>query len=333
MLKFHKILFFNTLILGTLISISSFSWLSMWVGLEINLLSIIPLINTKNSYSTESLMKYFITQTLASLIFIFSMIFLSLISNMIFKNIIILSLNSSLFMKMGAAPLHFWFPVVMEGLSWNLSLLMLTWQKIAPFILLSYNLVFSQFMILIIICSSMIGSISGLNQISLRKILTFSSINHLGWMISAISYSLNLWMFYFIVYSLISTNIIFLFKKLNSFYVKQLISKININKIMKFSFLLNFFSLGGLPPFLGFLPKWFTVQILLDQTLIILPLILIIFSLITLFFYVRISLSSLILLHSEFLTLHPKFNSLMLITMNFFNLASIYYATLIFNLN
>lgn len=248
-------------------------------------------------------------------------------------NFIITVLDSRLLIKIGAAPFHYWFPQVIEGLNWNLRLLILTWQKIAPFILLSYNITLSSLIIFIIISSSFIGRIIGLNQIRVRKILTFSSINHLSWIIAACQTSLSLWFLYFIIYRLISFNIIILFKKFNIFYIKQLISKLNSNKNIKFFFLTNFLSLGGLPPFLGFLPKWFTINTLINQNLKILSLILIIFSLITLFFYLRINLSSFIILHNEYLNLNLKFNKTLIIMFNFLNIFSLYLVTLIFNVS
>nr|AXS66061.1 NADH dehydrogenase subunit 2 [Curculionoidea sp. 26 KM-2017] len=329
MMKFNKILFLNTLILGTLISVSSYSWLSMWFGLEINLLSMIPLMNNNSMFSSEAIMKYFLSQAMASMIFLFSILML----NINFSNFLILILNSSLLTKMGTAPFHFWFPQVMEGLNWNLSMLMLTWQKIAPFILISYNIKFEIFFFLIMVSSSMIGSIMGLNQISLRKILTYSSINHMSWMLVSMMNSTLLWLNYFIIYSLISLNIIILLKINNIFYFKQLIIKLNTNKQLKLFFLMNFFSLAGLPPFLGFLPKWLTINFLMNQNLWMLSLILIIFSLITLFFYSRLTLSSLMINSKEQLIMsNPKFNWMITLT-NFINLFSLIFITLIFNLN
>nr|AXS65551.1 NADH dehydrogenase subunit 2 [Curculionoidea sp. 23 KM-2017] len=329
MMKFNKILFLNTLILGTLISISSYSWLSMWFGLEINLLSMIPLMNNNSIFNTEAIMKYFLSQAMASMVFLFSILMLNINPYPLLISI----MNSSLLTKMGTAPFHFWFPQVMEGLNWNLSLLMLTWQKIAPFVLISYNIQFSLFFMLIMLSSSIVGSIMGLNQISMRKILTFSSINHMSWMLISMMNSMLLWLDYFLIYSLISFNIIILLKITNIFYFKQLIIKLNSNKQLKLFFIMNFFSLAGLPPFLGFLPKWLTINSLMNQNLWIFSLILILFSLITLFFYTRLTLSSLMInLKEQIIMSNPNNHNWIFTLINLVNLLSLTFITLAFNL-
>nr|QWL15066.1 NADH dehydrogenase subunit 2 [Epuraea sp.] len=295
-MKFYKILFFNSMIMGTLMTISSMSWFSMWMGLEINLLSIIPLMSSsKNLYPSEASIKYFITQTLASSIILLMIIMNLHLEEFIPQNSILLMnimMNSGFLTKLGAAPFHYWFPEVMEGLNWNLCLIMLTWQKIAPMIILMYNLNMTKFLSMIIIISSIISGTLGLNQVSLRKILTFSSINHIGWMIASMMYSISLWLVYFCIYSIISMNIILIFKNFNIFYMKQLFHSMNSNKLIKILFIFNFFSLGGLPPFLGFLPKWMTINFMIENNFYLLSSILIISTLITLYYYMRITFSS-----------------------------------------
>nr|AOY39080.1 NADH dehydrogenase subunit 2 [Ericmodes sylvaticus] len=328
-------LFMNTMMIGTLIAISSYSWMSMWMGLEINLLSIIPLLsNSKNIYPSESALKYFITQALASTILLFSIIismnyteFLPQNSN----NFIMMILNSSLLTKMGAAPFHFWFPEVMEGLNWFNCLIMLTWQKIAPMILLMYNSKMILFLSCIIIISTIISGISGLNQTSLRKILTYSSINHISWMIASMLNSQSIWLIYFIVYSIISINLILIFKILNIFYLQQLFNSMNQNKTFKFFFILNFLSLGGLPPFLGFMPKWFTVNNLLVNQFTFLPFILIVFTLVTLFFYMRITFSTLIINTQEIMVYNSNKNNFFIILINLLSLLGMLTCTILFN--
>nr|AND96039.1 NADH deshydrogenase subunit 2 [Onthophagus minutus] len=284
-------MFSFTLIIGSLIAISSYSWMGMWLGLEINLLSIIPLMsNTKNPLSSEATMKYFITQALASIILITSLTLMSMDMNYIIYNFNLnLMYSSALFIKMGAAPFHFWFPEIMKGLSWPNAFLMLTWQKIAPMTLISYcNFQNYNYLILIVISSSMISGIMGMNQTNMRTILAYSSINHISWMLASMMFFETIWIYYFITYSIITLNIILILNKLNIFHMNQLFSTMNHFPLLKFFFMLNFMSLGGLPPFLGFLPKWLTIQILIKMELFSLSLVIIIMTLITLFFYMRI---------------------------------------------
>lgn len=284
-------------------------------------------------YPSEAAIKYFITQTIAS-----SIIILAIILNLnilefipqdskIYLNIII---NSGLIIKLGAAPFHFWFPEVIEGLNWNFCLIILTWQKIAPIILIINNIRLNIFTYIVIVTCSLISGIQGLNQIRLRKILTYSSINHIGWILASIIYSHSIWLLYFIIYSVISINIILIFKNINIFYLKQLFYSINHNKIIKILFRINFLSLGGLPPFLGFLPKWLTINYLIRNNLYILRTIIIISTLITLYFYLRITFNSLIIYSSENLNNNFKINNFTII-FNYISLSRLVLCTFILN--
>nr|YP_009441578.1 NADH dehydrogenase subunit 2 [Tachyta nana]AOY39253.1 NADH dehydrogenase subunit 2 [Tachyta nana] len=331
-------MFILTLILGTLISISSYSWLGTWMGLEMNLLSFIPLIKeNNNSFSSESSIKYFLIQALASSMFLISIIILMTMSNLLnefFINNFMLSMimNSSLLMKMGAAPFHFWFPEIIEGLNWMNSLILMTWQKIAPMMLLSYSIKFNNFIIIIILMSTLIGSISGLNQISMRKLMAYSSINHLGWMLSSFLFNEMLWINYFILYFYMLISLIYILNKFKIFYMKQMFLILNKNTMIKFIFSLNFLSLGGLPPFLGFMPKWLIIQHL-SMNYMFLLLFMILMSLITLFFYMRIIYSSLIFMNNQLIfnsLITIKINSIILI-MSFFSINGLIIITMLNN--
>nr|QGA74002.1 NADH dehydrogenase subunit 2 [Phratora sp. N57] len=335
MMNFYKILFFTTMMLGTLIAVASYSWLSMWIGLEINLLSIIPLLKSQKSlFPTEAILKYFITQALASTILMFS-----IIVNMNLESLLSFSapwsmiiMNSALLTKMGAAPFHTWFPEVMEGLNWSNSILMLTWQKIAPMILFSYNLQMTSFISFVIVSSTIVSGILGLNQISLRKIMAYSSINHIGWMIASMLSMKMTWVSYFLIYSAISLNIIIFFMYFNVFTMKQLFMCLSMDKFTKLLFSLNFLSLGGLPPFLGFFPKWLVISKLVENNFISISVILIIFTLITLFFYLRLMFPSLTLASSESITIPQQTIPFLIICCNSVTLLGLFICTLTFNL-
>nr|YP_010464314.1 NADH dehydrogenase subunit 2 [Heterotarsus carinula]UUL71691.1 NADH dehydrogenase subunit 2 [Heterotarsus carinula] len=334
-MKMYKIIFFNSMILGTLISISSYSWFSMWMGLEINLLSIIPLFsNSKNMFSSESSLKYFITQAMASLILLMAVISMLLTSefiNPLVNFYFSMMMNSALLTKLGAAPFHFWFPEVIEGLSWLNSLILLTWQKIAPMMLLMNNKINSQFLISIIILSLIISTISGFNQISLRKILAFSSINHIAWMLSTLMISLSMWTIYFTIYTLINLNVVMMFKMSNSFFMNQINSMMNSNKLTKISFMINFLSLGGLPPFIGFLPKWLIINWMINSQMMTLTFFMIVTTLIMLFIYIRIILSSMAMTTAEIKNNKNEINKKTLIIINMMTIPSLILCTLTLN--
>nr|YP_010627114.1 NADH dehydrogenase subunit 2 [Erebus macrops]WBK26805.1 NADH dehydrogenase subunit 2 [Erebus macrops] len=287
-----KMFFFFILFFSTLISISSNSWLGCWIGLEINLLSFIPLIsNSNNLLATEASLKYFLTQSIASINFLFSILMkMLLLKNFEMNFFLSIMINSSMLMKMGASPFHFWFPNIVEGLSWFNNFILMTWQKITPMIILSYYFN-KNFILMVIMLNAIIGALGGLNQTSLRKIMAFSSINNLSWMLSSIMISENLWLFYLMMYSFLISIMCFIFFSINAFYINQLFIN-NMNSLIKINLLINFLSLGGLPPFIGFFPKWIIINFLISNKLYFLTFILIMMSLILLFFYIRIIYST-----------------------------------------
>nr|YP_010388304.1 NADH dehydrogenase subunit 2 [Blaesoxipha lapidosa]UPO69333.1 NADH dehydrogenase subunit 2 [Blaesoxipha lapidosa] len=294
-----KIMFFSILMMGTLISVSANSWLGAWMGLEINLLSFIPLMSDDKLMSTEASLKYFLTQALASSVFLFATILFLLNSSKNNSNFLMeMMIFSSLLLKSGSAPFHFWFPHVMEGLSWLNTLILMTWQKIAPLMLISY-VIFKPLIIISIIASSMIGALSGLNQTSLRKLMAYSSINHLGWMLAAMYDSNILWMTYFMFYSFLTFTVIFMFNLFKTSHINQLFTLTFHSKNMKFFLFFNLLSLGGLPPFLGFLPKWLVIQSLTINDQLFLLTFIMLMTLITLYFYIRLSYSAFMLNYCE----------------------------------
>nr|YP_009538306.1 NADH dehydrogenase subunit 2 [Meloimorpha japonica]AXY63911.1 NADH dehydrogenase subunit 2 [Meloimorpha japonica] len=290
-----KILFLITLLMGTMMSISSNSWPAMWMGLEINMLSFIPLMMTPNHLSSsESSMKYFLIQAMASSMFLMFIILSFFKMNyMIHMHYYIQTITSmTLLIKMGAAPFHMWFPIVMEGLSWNNCLLLMTWQKIAPMVMLLTIHPNMTIMYLSIILSITVGSIGGLNQTSTRKIMAYSSINHIGWMLMAMSLSSSLWLIYFLIYMIVSSSMLVFFSKLSNFHFNQLPLNSSMSGKIKMMIMLNMLSLGGLPPMLGFIPKWLIIQSCNHQPIVIF---MVLMSLITLFYYMRLMMSMLML--------------------------------------
>nr|QBF01251.1 NADH dehydrogenase subunit 2 [Stegana sp. 2084 JL-2019] len=297
-----KILFVIIMMMGSLITITSNSWLGAWMGLEINLLSFIPLMKDNNNLmSSEASLKYFLIQALASTILLFAIILMMMKNNMNYEmkfSYISSIMLSTLLLKSGAAPFHFWFPNIMENLSWMNCLILMTWQKIAPIMLISYINI-KMMMMMTIIFSVIIGSLGGLNQTSLRKLMAFSSINHLGWMFMALYSNESTWLIYFMMYSFLSFTLVFMFNNFKIFHFNQMFFSFFNSKILKFTLFMNFLSLGGLPPFFGFMPKWIVIQQLSVNNQYFMLMILILSTLITLFFYLRICYSAFMLNYFE----------------------------------
>nr|YP_009564765.1 NADH dehydrogenase subunit 2 [Henosepilachna vigintioctopunctata]QAY82216.1 NADH dehydrogenase subunit 2 [Henosepilachna vigintioctopunctata] len=334
-MKLSKILFLSTMIMGTLISISSFSWFSMWMGLEVNMLSFIPLMNEKNNpLSSEASFKYFIIQAISSMLILFN--FLSFLISKEYLTplnfLLEIIFNSALLMKLGMAPFHFWLPEIMEGISWMNTFFLLTWQKIAPMILIMYNSQMNLFLISIIILSLLISGLKNWNQTSIKKILAFSSINHMGWMLSIILLNQSLWSFYFIFYVFISFSMIWMFKNSWTPSIQDFFKILNSNKSMKMFFMFNFFSLGGLPPFLGFFPKWMILKVLWMENYYILATLMVFLTLITLFVYIRLLNQTMTFKISESKMLFTSPKNFILNFSNFCNLSGLIIFSLALNL-
>nr|YP_009250428.1 NADH dehydrogenase subunit 2 [Coptotermes elisae]AMX22603.1 NADH dehydrogenase subunit 2 [Coptotermes elisae] len=305
-----KILLLITLVSGMLVSVSSNSWIGAWMGLEVNLMSFIPLMsNIKNMYNTEASLKYFIVQVLASATLLF-MVVMKTVTEDLFTLTNVgtpytpMIVCTPLLLKSGAAPFHWWFPGVMEGLSWENCGLLMTIQSAAPMMLMSYLIEINPFMLSIILASTIVGAIGGLNQTSMRKILTYSSINHTGWMLMALTTGDNMWVMYFTTYSALVLTVLSVIKLSSVSFINQTMMTNKETKLMKFMMFTSLLSLGGLPPFLGFLPKWFVIQAMTMNKLMPMATMMVIASLITLYYYLKISYSSFMILTTE-----PKWNS------------------------
>nr|ATG83201.1 NADH dehydrogenase subunit 2 [Aphrophora sp. EMHAU-15062701] len=287
-MKFNstKMLFYMFLIMGTLMSLSSNNWLGGWMGLEINMISFIPIIYSNfNYYTSESSMSYFIIQSMSSTLLIFGLVFSCLMNfSFLFDYYFIFI---SLCMSMGMAPFHMWLPGVVEGTSWESCFLLLTWQKLALLFLISNVLINYDLLILMVMITLIIGSFGGLNQGSLKKIFSYSSINMLGWIMMGMLSSNVMWMVYFIFYSFMIFGLFMFFHLMEINYLNQVVfgSFCSFNKIY---FCICMFSIGGLPPLAGFLPKWMIIQSVIFYGNYFVCLIMVLSSLITLFYYIRI---------------------------------------------
>nr|YP_009445865.1 NADH dehydrogenase subunit 2 [Eurythenes maldoror]ATX68773.1 NADH dehydrogenase subunit 2 [Eurythenes maldoror] len=274
-----------------LLAVSSKSWFIAWMSLEINLLSFIPLMALKpNKYSSETTLKYFLIQAGASSIIILS-VNLSF-APQITSPLILLAL----LLKAGAAPFHQWMPSLIEGLSWYPATILLTVQKLNPLILISYisnNPYSNKIMYLHILFSAAIGSVGGLTQTSLRKILVFSSITHLSWLLTSITISQPLWLLYFSIYSLILISLTMILAKQQSYTLNHILLKTPLPLSLLSA--LSLMSLGGLPPFTGFLPKLMVVQTISTQNHMFTLIALLSGTFISLFFYLRMFITHLFL--------------------------------------
>nr|YP_010944737.1 NADH dehydrogenase subunit 2 [Liocranchia reinhardtii]WMC20835.1 NADH dehydrogenase subunit 2 [Liocranchia reinhardtii] len=289
-------LFIMTMVSGTMLSLSSSHWLSMWMGLELNLMGFLPLINIKGKMlEAEASMKYFIIQSMSSgtllmssiLMYYYNLSWYSMFSNTFISIIVTLSL----IMKLGAAPMHFWLPSITKQMSWNILFIMLTWQKIAPLFMLSLMNSNMNTILVFSMMSTIMGSLMALNQTNIQLIMTYSSISHLGWMLSMITINSSLTLIYLMNYIIVSIPLFYILSKYLGNHLFMFSQKGNLSNIITISLIL---SLGGLPPLLGFMSKLIIIISLVEMKFMMLTLLMFLGTLISLYFYLNMSLTLMI---------------------------------------
>nr|UBD07377.1 NADH dehydrogenase subunit 2 [Synapturanus sp. QCAZ 59998] len=286
----------TSLATGTTLTLSSHHWLLAWMGLEINTLAIIPLMTTNpNPRAIEAATKYFLTQAAASALMLFS----ALINAKMFGEWHILSLSTStatpltlaICMKLGLAPLHFWVPEVMQGIPLTTGLIVSTWQKIPPMaLLLQISEVTSLPLISALgLTSIIIGGWGGMNQTQLRKIMAYSSISHMGWILLIIKFNPATALLSFLLYIVMTTSLFIFLILLNTTKILQIPMAWPLTPLMTIIMLVSLLSLGGLPPLTGFIPKLLIMLDLVQQENLILASTALLTSMPTLYFYIRLA--------------------------------------------
>nr|YP_010902331.1 NADH dehydrogenase subunit 2 [Microtus ilaeus]QYK92175.1 NADH dehydrogenase subunit 2 [Microtus ilaeus] len=310
---------YSTIMIGPVITMLSSNLFVMWIGLEMNLLALIPLMMyNSNPRSTEAATKYFLTQATASMILLLSIL-------MNFKQLGLWTFQPetsdtvmtitfiSLAIKLGLAPFHSWLPEVTQGIKLNVGLILLTWQKIAPLSILSqfYELMNHNLLIISAIISVMVGAWNGLNQTQTRKIMAYSSIAHMGWMISILPYNPSLTTLNLLIYIMMTIPMFFILHTHSFTSITSMSLMWNKMPMALPMISLILLSTGGLPPLTGFLPKWAIITELMTNNNLSLATLMAMTALINLFFYTR-------LIYSTSLTTFPSnSNSKMFIHQNY----------------
>nr|ABW04360.1 NADH dehydrogenase subunit 2 [Crotaphytus collaris]ABW04361.1 NADH dehydrogenase subunit 2 [Crotaphytus collaris]ABW04362.1 NADH dehydrogenase subunit 2 [Crotaphytus collaris]ABW04363.1 NADH dehydrogenase subunit 2 [Crotaphytus collaris]ABW04364.1 NADH dehydrogenase subunit 2 [Crotaphytus collaris] len=297
----------SSLATGTIITLSSYHWLLAWIGLEINTLAIIPIISKQHHpRSTEAATKYFLTQAAASALILFS----STINAWEMGTWNILSMTNSqanvlltmaLAMKLGLAPAHFWLPEVLQGSTMKTALIISTWQKLAPTALmfLTINNLSPKILLTMGLLSTTIGGWGGLNQTQLRKIMAYSSIAHLGWIVTIAPMMTNIMILNLMIYITMTTSMFLALITTQSKTIQDTTTSWTSSPTITITTMLTLLSLGGLPPLSGFLPKWLILEELTTQNLTPMATLLAMTSLLSLFFYLRLT-------YTTTLTLSPN---------------------------
>nr|YP_009369680.1 NADH dehydrogenase subunit 2 [Narcine brasiliensis]AMB36419.1 NADH dehydrogenase subunit 2 [Narcine brasiliensis] len=285
-----------SLMMGTLMTFTTTNWLLIWMGFEINTMAIIPfMIYKQHPRAVEASTKYFLTQATASAILLFAGTSnawltgqweLTEMMNQTTSTLITLALA----LKIGLAPMHFWFPEVLQGISLTTGIILATWQKLAPFaILLQLHQMLNPNLLTILgLTSILVGGWGGLNQTQLRKILAYSSIAHLGWMVSILHYMPNLTLLNLIIYMILTSSMFIMLIYINSTKIDSIAPFGMKTQLMTPILLTSLLSLGGLPPLTGFMPKWLILEELTKQKMMLTITIMALATLLSLFFYLRL---------------------------------------------
>nr|ATX74422.1 NADH dehydrogenase subunit 2 [Gehyra nana] len=281
---------------STIITMSSHHWMLAWLGLELNTLSILPItMKPAHPRATEATMKYFLIQALAAALILFASTMnawqtgLWDITNTTHTTTAIITL--ALLLKLGAAPVHLWYPEVLQGTTLNTALLISTWQKLAPLSLLYIMNTNPQNNLLLLtgLLSALLGGWAGLNQTQTRKIMAHSSIAHMGWILIALNTTPELATLTLLTYMIMTTA---MFSSLNATATKTItdmgIAWSSSPTTMTLT-LLTLTSLGGLPPLTGFMPKLLILNELTMKPLLPTATALALASLPSLFFYIRMA--------------------------------------------
>nr|YP_009109743.1 NADH dehydrogenase subunit 2 [Primolius couloni]AHG53064.1 NADH dehydrogenase subunit 2 [Primolius couloni] len=299
-----KLISTSSIFLGTTITITSSHWMTAWIGLEINTLSIIPLISkSHHPRAIEATTKYFLVQAAASALLLFSGMTNAWhtgqwdITQLSYPPSCTL-LTTAIAIKLGLTPFHFWFPEVLQGSSFTTALLLSTVMKLPPttILLITSHSLNSTLLTSMSIMSIALGGWTGLNQTQTRKIMAFSSISHIGWMTIIIIHNPELTLLTFYIYTLMTASIFLSMNTTNTMSLPTLMASWTKTPMLSTTLMLTLLSLAGLPPLTGFLPKWLIIQELIKQELTTTAAIVSLLSLLSLFFYLRLAYCSTITL-------------------------------------
>lgn len=325
-------------LLSLLLLISCSDLISFYLTIEMQALCFYILATFKrdSAFSTEAGLKYFISGSFISGIFLFgsSLVYgclgslnlnnISLLlsfplgTNTEFSVILVVGIifiTSTLLFKIACAPFHFWSPDVYEGSPLVSTIIFSIVPKVSIvffFIrwLSSINALFPEIntgLLLLGVFSTFIGTFFSLNQTRLKKLIVYSSVAQVGFLVAGLSVgTLNGFCatyFFLLIYILTSILIwghftaFYSFQhKINTFHGKEstvlfissLSNFFNKNALWSFSFIIVFFSVAGIPPLTGFLSKILILAEVVNSEKIVAAILLIIISSLSVYYYIRI---------------------------------------------
>lgn len=329
--EFYGLALFS--LLGQMVMISGNNVLIIYLGLELMSLALYALVALRRDHvaSIEAAMKYFVLGALASgfLLYGISMLYgatgtldlseiarasSSVTANKTILVFALVFIVAGLAFKLGAVPFHMWVPDVYQGSPTGVTLLLGAAPKLAAFAICFRLLVeglftqavdWQQMLIVLSVLSMAVGNVAALAQTNLKRMLAYSTISHMGFMLlgllsgvsdghvslAASAYASS--MFYVITYvitTLGSFGMIMLLAR-NGFESEQIEDLKGLNKRSPWFALVMMmlmFSLAGIPPLMGFYAKFSVLQAVLGTGRVWLTIVAVLFSLIGAFYYLRV---------------------------------------------
>jgi NADH-quinone oxidoreductase subunit N len=314
-------------VLGMLIIASSYSFLMLYLGLELMSLSLYAMtaMDRDSKFATEAAMKFFIMGALASGLLLYGISLLygatgsvdmldisSILMNVSAQPMVVVAalvfILSGVLFKFGAFPFHMWVPDVYAGAPACMTLFISSAPKIAAFGILiriveealpSFQLQWGNMLIVVAVLSMFFGNVLAIAQTDIKRMLAYSSIAHIGYMLLGViagpnsSEGYSAGMFYIATYVLVAAGafaIITLlskpgaeFDKLDDF--RGLNAR---NPWLAFMMLLLMFSMAGVPPTVGFFAKLGLLESLVEAHLVWLAALGLLFSIIGAYYYLRV---------------------------------------------
>ena len=315
-------------ILGMMVMVSGHSLLTLYLGLEIMSLSLYALIATARDRASaiEAALKYFVLGAIASglLLYGMSMIYgisgsldISQISSFasastlgsqqtLILNFGLVFLVIGIAFKLGAVPFHMWVPDVYQGSPTSVTMFLSTVPKIAAIALLIRLLIdglgelqhyWADLFMILAVLSIAIGSLVALTQTNIKRMLAYSTISHIGFIllgfVTGVVDGYGAAVFYVLAYILMSLaafgSIIVLNRK--GFEADQISDFQGLSKHSPWFALIMLvvmLSMAGVPPFIGFYSKLFILQQVVAEGYVILAITAVIFAVISAYYYLQI---------------------------------------------
>lgn len=311
-------------VLGMMIMVSASNFLTLYLGLELLSLCLYAMVALQRDSSTasESAMKYFVLGAIASGMLLYGMSMLYGVTGSLDLQVISQQLSSvenktilafglvfiivGVAFKLGAVPFHMWVPDVYQGSPTAITIYIATAPKIAAFAMLMRLLVDGLFeihaqwqgiLIILAVASMAIGNIVAIAQTNIKRMLAYSTISHIGFLmlgvLSGNQEGFAASMFYTITYvlmSLASFGMIIIMSR-KGFEADKLDDYKGLNQRspwLAVMILFIMFSMAGVPPFVGFWAKLSVLKAVVSADLIWLAAVAVVFSIIGAFYYLRI---------------------------------------------